>query len=270
MFPSQLLISTKHHKEQLLRPYFEPLGVELLIHPDFDTDQFGTFCGQIPRAEGPQLTVKEKCLAGMSLSGYRQGLASEGSFGPHPTVPFIQINEEWLVYIDLDNQLELFGHSTSLEVCHDQLHYSDAERLLDFLQQIDFGAQGLVLKNAVSGQALQKGITNKTVLFELLERHPSWLLETDLRAHMNPKRQANIIAAAQNLLARSRSLCPQCAAPNFWITERLGQLPCCQCGQATQTYQSLKYACWSCAHEHTVQRQDLICQDPAFCSHCNP
>ena len=270
MFPSRLLISSKHHKDKLLEPLFQRLGTQLFVDPTFDTDLFGTFCGQIPRQEGPKTTVKEKCLAGMKKRGVLQGLASEGSFGPHPQLPFLNMNEEWLVYIDLERNIEIYGQSSSLDVCHEKLHHEDVDRLSHFLIQIDFGAQGLQLKDANTNKIIEKGITAHSVLNDFLQHYPDWILETDLRAHLNPKRQAQIVAAAQNLIARSQSLCPKCEAPDFWITDYLGKLPCCQCQQASNTYQSLKYSCVNCAFERIETRQDLHCIDPEFCPFCNP
>ncbi|MFM7643723.1 MAG: DUF6671 family protein [Sphingomonadales bacterium] len=270
MFPSRLLISSKHHKDKLLAPLFKPLGTQLYVDPTFDTDLFGTFCGEIPRKEGPKTTVREKCLAGMSKMGVLQGLASEGSFGPHPQLPFLNMNEEWLVYIDLDKSIEIYGHASSLSITFQQLHYSETQNLKPFLEQINFGSQGLQLKDAKTNTIIQKGITTREALFPLLEKNPQWLLETDLRAHLNPKRQQNILAAAQNLIARSQSLCPNCEAPDFWMRAYSGQLPCCMCRQETQSYQFMHYTCRRCNHEYLETRKDKSCEDPQFCPQCNP
>ncbi|MEY4992625.1 MAG: hypothetical protein RI948_1510 [Bacteroidota bacterium] len=269
MFPSQLLLSSKHHKERLLQPIFEPYGVALITNLDFDTDQFGTFCGATPRPEGPQTTVKEKCLAGMAFANKQQGLASEGSFGPHPHFPFLTLNEEWLVYIDLAQNLEVYGRSLSLEVCHQQLHYQNGD-LDAFLTSIEFGAQGLVLKNAKNGEIIAKGITKKDHLTDLIQKHPQWTIETDLRAHLNPLRQKNIIAAGRDLLARMQSCCPICAQPDFSVRAYSGQLKCSGCQKPTQTHEFLEYHCTNCLHHMMEKRKDKVLEDPQFCNHCNP
>jgi hypothetical protein len=269
MFPSQLLLSSKHLKEQILQPLFEAHGVELFVPLGFDTDQFGTFCGITPRIEGPRQTVKEKCLAGMAFANKRQGLASEGSFGPHPASPFLSINEEWLIYIDLDQNLEIYGHSVSMDLCHQQLDYRSLQ-LRQFLTRIQFGAQGLVLKDANSGAVIAKGLTNEDELLQLLQKHPQWILETDLRAHMNPKRQQTIAAAGKDLLQRMSSYCPKCAAPDFSVVERGGQLPCSWCKQPTQTHALLTFYCAHCRFQSIENRKDLMAEDPQYCQHCNP
>ncbi len=269
MFPSQLLLSSKHLKEQILQPLFDPYGVELIVNLDFDTDVYGTFCGTTPRIEGPKITVKEKCLAGMAFANKRQGLASEGSFGPHPGSPFMSVNEEWLVYIDLDQDLEVFGHSISMEVCHQKLAYHE-NQLETFLADIQFGAQGLVLKDAKNGAVIAKGITKYAHLMNLIQQHPIWTIETDSRAHMNPTRQKNIALAGQDLLARMLRLCPQCAHPDFSVRAYSGQLQCSYCQKPTQTHQFLEYQCTNCQHKIIEKRKDKAVEEPQFCNRCNP
>lgn len=269
MFPSQLLLSSKHLKEQILQPLFAPYGVELFVERGFDTDQYGTFCGATPRMEGPRTSVKEKCLAGMAFANKRQGLASEGSFGPHPSSPFLSINEEWLVYIDLDQNLEIYGHSVSMDLCHQKLDYQSLQ-LNDFLNRIQFGAQGLLFKDATTGALIQKGITNEEQLQDLIKAYPQWVLETELRAHLNPKRQKNIAAAGKDLIARMHSKCPKCAQPDFSVSATSGQLPCSWCKRPTNSYAFLDYTCQSCGFAEKKVRPGQQTEDPQYCNYCNP
>ena len=270
MYPSPLLLSSKHQKEGLLQPIFEPFGLHLLVNEGFDTDDYGTFCGAIPRTEGPKITVKEKCLAGMSFAGKRQGLASEGSFGPHPSIPFLTINEEWLVYIDLDRNLEIFRRSTTLEVCHARLGYHDAAQLSRFLTNCSFGPQGLIFKDSENANVLVKGIQDQTQLEQLMQQFPKWEIETDLRAHMSPLRQKNIIAAAKDLTERMHRYCPQCDQPDFSVQKVSGNLLCEFCLQKSNAYQFLEYSCLHCHHQLIEQRKDKNFEDPQYCNHCNP
>jgi hypothetical protein len=270
IYPSPLLLSSKHQKEGLLQPIFESFGLRLLVNEGFDTDAYGTFCGAIPRTEGPKITVKEKCLAGMSFAGKRQGLASEGSFGQHPSIPFLTINEEWLVYIDLDRNLEIFGRSTTLDVCHAKLDYQDAEQLPTFLANCSFGPQGLVFKDTENAQVRAKGIQDRARLEQLIDQYPKWEIETDLRAHMNPLRQKNIIAAAKDLTERMHRYCPKCTQPDFSVQKVSGNLLCEVCLQKSNTYQYLEYCCTHCQHQLIEQRKDKNFEDPQYCNHCNP
>lgn len=270
MFRSPLLLSSKHHKEVLLQPLFEPYGVQLIIPDGFDTDAFGTFCGAIPRAEGPKHTVKEKCLAGMAHANRNQGLASEGSFGAHPSFPFLTINEEWLVFIDLKQDLEIYGHSTTLEVCYAQLGYQEKEQLQSFLDNCSFGSQALVFKDRKSGELIKKGIQDLASLKQLMKKHPEWQLETDLRAHLNPLRQKNIIAAGRDLLKRMESRCPKCKKPDFSVTQYSGKLLCSWCQKPTDSYAFLESNCAYCNYQIIEKRMDKEVEEPQYCNHCNP
>ena len=40
-------------------------------------------------------------------------------------------------------------------------------------------------------------------------------VETDMRAHANPKRMSVIGEAAEDLVKKLRSICPQCHLPGF-------------------------------------------------------
>ena len=267
---SKVLLVSKHHKEQIIAPILSSIGIEIEVIENFDTDQFGTFAGEIPRIEGPKITVKEKCLQGLAHSNMRIGLASEGSFGAHPFVPFLKANEEWLCYIDLDRQIEIYAKSLATEISDDLLTSKDKDQLMAFLSKYDFPHQGMVFKDLTQNKIIQKGIQDQHVLFKLVSQFSNWQIETDLRAHQNPIRRKNIALAAQELVKRLTSLCPQCAHPDFWIKGYSGQLDCEWCGQATSSYRYQVYACDKCQHSEEIMRNDKKVEDPQYCQNCNP
>jgi len=83
----KVVIATKHHKEKFIAPLFEnELGVKCFVPYDFDTDVLGTFSGEVDRKDTAFETVKKKCLLAMEQTNCDLGIASEGSFGPHPIV----------------------------------------------------------------------------------------------------------------------------------------------------------------------------------------
>ncbi len=269
--PSVVQLISKHHKEALISPYLEPLGIQIQTICDFDTDLFGTFAGEIPRREGPKVTVKEKCLAGLAFSGARAAIASEGSFGPHPQIPLLCVNEEWLVFIDLDQKLEIYARSVSTELHYGHLSHLEKEQLPTFLKQYEFPKQGMVFKHYSDQKILAKGIQDTAQLQALLERNQdNWLLETDLRAHQNPLRQQNIEKAAADLAERLQARCPQCTTPDFSVVRTSGFLPCSFCQQATKSYANLHYECKCCGFQKEEKRKDRLELDPEFCPHCNP
>jgi hypothetical protein len=269
--PSVVQLISKHHKEALISAYLEPLGIQIQTLYDFDTDLFGTFSGEIPRREGPRITVKEKCLAGLAFSGARAAIASEGSFGPHPQIPFLSINEEWLVFIDLDQKLEIYARSVSTEISYANLNHMEKEQLANFLEQYQFPKQGMVFKRFSDQKILAKGIQDRKQLQDLLEKYQdNWLLETDLRAHQNPLRQKNIEKAAADLAERLKARCPQCTTPDFSVVRTSGNLPCSLCKLPTESYANLHFECKCCGFQKEEKRKDCLELDPEFCPHCNP
>lgn len=267
---SKVLLVSKHHKERIIAPLLASIGIQVEVIQHFDTDQFGTFAGEIPRVEGPKVTVKEKCLQGLAHSGQRIGIASEGSFGAHPMIPFVEANEEWLCYIDLDRQIEIYAKSLSTELTHDFISSKDKEQLMVFLSKNGFPRQGLVFKDLTQNKIIQKGIQDEKTLYKLVSQYSNWQIETDLRAHQNPLRQQNIALATQDLIKRLSSLCPKCAYPDFSIKEFSGALDCEWCGQPTSSYRFQVYACHHCQHSAEVMRNDKKAEDPQYCQYCNP
>ncbi|MDO9153157.1 MAG: hypothetical protein Q7U47_05530 [Paludibacter sp.] len=85
----KLIIATKHEKESIIAPILEKeLGVTCFINKNFNTDELGTFTGEIERVLDPISTAREKCIRAMNLSNCDLGVASEGSFAPHPSIFF--------------------------------------------------------------------------------------------------------------------------------------------------------------------------------------
>ena len=101
---------TQHGKESLVRDALEEqLGCRLIHTDAYDTDQLGTFTGDIQR-QGSQLdAARQKAKIGMSLTQLRIGLASEGAFGADPFGGLMPWNTELLLWVDEERQLEIKG-----------------------------------------------------------------------------------------------------------------------------------------------------------------
>ena len=79
-----ICLATLHGKEQALaRPFALGLGASLRVSA-CDTNALGTFSGEVERPADALSTCLRKAELGMEATGLRLGLASEGSFGPHP------------------------------------------------------------------------------------------------------------------------------------------------------------------------------------------
>ncbi len=273
----QLLIATKHGKEQVIAPLFEKaLGVSCVVSDQFDTDTLGTFSGEIPRKDDVLTTLRNKCLFALEKTDCDLVIASEGSFGPHPSVFFAHADDEWLLLMDTKNNLEIKVREISMDTNFNATTLTSESELLDFAAKVGFPAHGLILRPSEEDYTnIIKGITDKEALIRhfrvLKQTHDRVYAETDMRAQYNPTRMRVIAKAAQKLLDAVQSLCPQCGTPGFVVTAVKAGLPCEWCKSPTASTLSHLYACQKCEFKNEVhypyQKQY---EDPMYCNFCNP
>jgi hypothetical protein len=272
-----LIIATKHQKEQVIAPILEKaLGVNCFTDASFDTDTLGTFSGEVEREKDPLSTARIKCLKAMELNNCDLGIASEGSFGPHPSMVFASADDEFLIFIDKKNNLEIVVRELSTETNFNGRPIQNEQDLLDFANMVKFPSHGLILKPSETELTdMVKGITDLESLtqgfYSILDKHGSVFAETDMRALYNPSRMAVIEKATKKLIDKIQSLCPECKTPGFGVTDLRKGLPCELCGMPTQSTLSLIYTCEKCSfsteelYPHHKQHEDAM-----YCDFCNP
>lgn len=112
----EVVIVTKHKKELVIQPLIERnFKMKCFVTSVVDTDELGTFSGEVTRMGSPLDAAREKCLLGMKFEKVNAAIASEGSFGPHPQIPFVQANEEIVMFVDQETKLEIFAREISLD-----------------------------------------------------------------------------------------------------------------------------------------------------------
>ena len=245
----KLVIATKHKKESVISPLIEKaLNVECFVPNNFDTDTFGTFSGEIKRHKDALSTVKAKCLLAMERTNCSLGIASEGSFGAHPTVFFATANEEFLIFIDLKNNLEIVVRELSLSTNFDGKRLESEADLVQFASKIQFPSHGLILKDAENScSECQKDFEN---LDQILESYQYFInnfgvcyVETDMRAMNNPTRMLVIENATQKLIDKIQSCCPICQTLGFGVTNLVSGLRCEWCNLPTKSTLACIYEC---------------------------
>ena len=103
-----LAIATKHNKEAVIAPILEKHLLVTCITPEnLDTDQLGTFSGEIERVMDPLAAARQKCYLAMERANTDLAVASEGSFGAHPLLYFLPADDELLLLVDKKNNLEI-------------------------------------------------------------------------------------------------------------------------------------------------------------------
>ncbi|MEY3238368.1 MAG: hypothetical protein RI883_2469 [Bacteroidota bacterium] len=272
-----LIIATKHEKEKVITPIIEKeLGVKCFIDPKFDTDKFGTFTGEIDRNEDPIITARLKCLLAMELTNCDLAVASEGSFGPHPTISFVPADDEFLLFIDRKNDLEIIVRELSTETNFNGSVIKTENELKEFASNAYFPSHGLIIRKSKDGfEDIIKGITNeeqlKTAFNKLITKYGTAYLETDMRALYNPTRMKLIGRVAEKLAEKINTSCPVCKVPGFGITDRKKGLLCQQCNFPSQSTLSFIYTCQKCTYQKEEKYPNgKQTEDPMYCDICNP
>lgn len=277
---ARALLATMHGKERVIAPLAARfLGLRVEAPQGLDTDAFGTFSRDVARTGSPLDAARAKIMAAYALApDGAVALASEGSFGPHPHVPFCALNRELVVLLDRESGLELVGHHATLDTNFAHCAVTDSAAGLAFATAAGFPSHGVIVMGVRDGQpapdrALLKAITDRDTLIAAvaaaMAKTGAAHIETDMRAHRNPRRMRAIRRATIDLLRRARSVCPDCARPGFAVTERLAGLPCAWCASPTLLTRAEVLQCAGCGYrrERPVGAQTA---EPMHCEECNP
>ncbi|MCD8501343.1 MAG: hypothetical protein LRY71_06215 [Bacillaceae bacterium] len=157
-----------HHKEKVIEPIIrENLGIKLVVPDGFNTDRFGTFTRDVERMGDQLEAARHKANEAMVLTGCQIGIASEGSFGPHPYFPFVTLNKEIIVFIDKENDLEIVGVHNSTETNVNEKVVHDFDEAYEFALSCGFPEHAMIVK---CGEQIIKGITDQDQLKKAIEQ----------------------------------------------------------------------------------------------------
>lgn len=274
-------LATMHGKERVIAPAFAgAVGLDLFVPPQLDTDAFGTFSGEVAR-RGAMLDVAvRKARAGMARSGLPIGIASEGSFSPHPLIGVLPAGIELMVLVDDERGLVVSESLVSFATNFDRLKVTPRDALGAFLARAKFPSHAVVVRPSVpktAGGRPDKDIFDLTVLRRAIEHasHRSVdgaaIVETDMRAHVNPTRMEAIATLARRLAERVARLCGHCGSPGYDVVERKPGLACLACGTPTLLIASEVLGCNACgSSEEKPPAHGLAGASTLHCPSCNP
>ena len=273
----QAALLTMHGKERAIAPLLAPVfKEEIKVISGFNTDHYGTFSREVPRL-GTQIEVaRQKAEKAIELSGLTVGLSSEGSFGPHPMLPYLPWNIELVMLVDKKHELELFGEHGSATTNYAQRLVPDQAGAEEFARQIGFPSHYVMVRPQHAGHPdLQKDIDTWDKLARAVStalsvsQDNTVFIETDMRAHANPTRMANIAKAAAELAAKMLTCCPRCGVPGFFAVRKVRGLPCEWCDRPTEETKAVIHGCLKCAYEEE-HLETLTKASAGRCQHCNP
>lgn len=267
---------TQHGKETLVAPILEPfLGCKVRQIDGYDTDQLGTFSGEIKRLGNQIETARQKARIGAALSDLPLAIASEGAFIPDPLGGLVPWNIEVVLWLDTTSEFEVIGIAQGPTL---SLHKAiqTLSELESFAKNADFPAHHLVLRpQSDSDMRIHKGIADWDHLRQTFldcqsqSSNGSVFVEHDHRSFCHPTRQIMIQRAVQDLVQKFQSICPRCTSPGFAKTGHTSGLPCQLCGHQTNLPLSFTMGCSNCQHTEDILATEKTA-DPRWCDVCNP
>lgn len=274
------VLATMHGKEAAIAPVLQSrLGLTVKTAPRLDTDALGTFTGEIPRAGTIREAAIAKARLGMEATGLAIGLASEGSYGPHPLIPFIPGGVELMVLVDDTRGIVVAEHLIDDAPTFAHIFAKDGDDITPFLDRVGFPHHALIVKPAEGNGhgPIIKGVRTRDELDAAIascgahSQDGHALVQTDMRAHMNPTRMATLGRLASALAERLSSLCPACDAPGYGQVDVEAGLPCEWCGAPSVMVRHRVFGCVACAHREIRPRADSKTHaNPGHCPQCNP
>lgn len=183
-----------------------------------------------------------------------------------------------MVLIDREADLELVGHFATPDTNFAHAVVTDVASGLAFTKRAGFPSHGVIVMGCRGEQpahdiALIKSAESWDALTSSLDiiiaANGSAFVETDMRAHRNPRRMRAIKCATVDLIRRARTPCPACGRPGYSVTERLAGLPCSWCSEPTLLTRAEVLLCDGCGWR--VERPIAVTKaDPGNCGGCNP
>ena len=278
---SCIILTTKHAKSiAIAPPFLERLEASVLEYV-VDTDKLGTFSGEVERQGNALECARRKCEWSLNTLGNKVefALASEGSFGPHPFIPFLPYDHEILYFIDRKHGFHLHLSHLTEKTNYRMQSIDSLEELEKFSKYAQFPSHALILRpnSREVREPLFKGIDSSDVLEEAFKECMKYSsdskvwVETDMRAQFNPSRMAVIGELASRLAEQLQTPCPKCEIPGWGKVRQEKGLKCSWCGSETELVKSEIYGCVKCDYEENTERSDGIKEaDPGSCQFCNP
>ena len=268
---------SRHQKQQYIEPVLASrLGFICKTVSEVDTDLLGTFSGEVARTLSPVACAREKCKRAREYVNDGYLLASEGSFGPHPTLGWVTAGEEWLLLYDIEEDAELIVRDITLDTCFLGKAIANEQQCLDFLQKVGFPNQRVIVKSSQEQPEIifKNGSTPEEIvkiMHNMLNEKGNCYIETDMRAMFNPTRQRHLNKLAGLLADKLNSICPDCGWYGFSVTSVERGLPCSWCGTPTNSVSNEIYTCKRCnCNQNKKFPKGIQQEDPQYCNQCNP
>jgi hypothetical protein len=272
-------MATMHGKEIAVAP---PLcrwfDMAISTAPGIDTDELGTFTGEVARQGTMVDAARAKAKLAIERTGAPLGIGSEGAFGPDPLVPFMASGQEVLLLHEASSGHEIWVHRRTATNFEHAIVSGDDE-LDGFLARVGFPEHAVVVmpENGDAAAVVVKGLRDRerarAAIREVSAHTGSRrvMLQSDMRAHLNPTRMSSIGQAARRLALKIARCCPRCGTPGFGLVDVERGRRCRDCETPTRLVLAEIHGCSVCGcRVRRHERSDRIRADPMWCDYCNP
>jgi hypothetical protein len=271
-------LASMHAKEQALAPPFRRvLDAEIVVAPQLDTDELGTFSGDVPRPDALVETCALKAELAFRSLDVDCAVANEGSYGPIDIVPLNPGGVEIMAFLDRRRGIRIIETLTTHRTNWRMLRFAAGDpNIARAVKAIGFPRYGVFVNSTDLSQPV-KGLSTVDEVVSAVNREASRssdgmaLLFSDMRADRNPTRMRVLRALAFKLAKRLERLCPQCHAPGFGSIGNRRGLPCECCGAPTHWVHHEIDGCSVCGHAEARPRKDgRRTAAKLSCASCSP
>jgi DNA-directed RNA polymerase subunit M/transcription elongation factor TFIIS len=169
----------------------------------------------------PLAALRKRTVHAMQQDNLTLGISHEACFKPHPQLPFLYVHEESVIFIDLENDLEVTERIISTGTVYAKKEITHINDLTDFAEQVGFPFQGIVLKPVKHNHAGEQphASADPEFLFGrcqyLLSQNVALVAETEARGFLNPSRMKVLERCTTRLMKKLMQLCPSCLSNDF-------------------------------------------------------
>jgi len=276
----RIALASMHAKEQaLVAPFRRVLGAEVVVAPALDTDELGTFTGEVPRPDALVETCAMKAELAFRSLDVDCALANEGSYGPIDAVPLVPSGVEIMAFVDRKRGLKIIETLPTHRTNWRLLRFRENDpNIAAAVKAIGFPRYGVfVLCSSDMAHPVKTGLDTLEDVVAAMNREARRsedghaVLIADMRAHRNPTRMKVLRALGWKLAKRLSCQCPKCEAPGFGRIGNQRGLPCETCGSPTHWVDFEIDACALCGHAEAKPRKDGRTTAKALsCTVCHP
>lgn len=271
------LLISKHEKELCLRPAFSAHIIPLEVFSGFDTDELGTFSGTITRKLTPLDAAMAKAKAGRKAHpGFDWYIGSEGSFFPDSYVPFVTRQHELLLALPADHEMPVTVEVSKLIGWAIDQEVMGWEAFLNLIEgPFTSGEEHLFLSLPGSPPEERQAAEAHQLkdIYHRISQNGTLPVQvmSDLRAHRSRNRRLLIEEAAELLVQKLITACPNCQKLGYGMKRLLPGLPCAWCLNPTSAPRAQRLECVHCgfSEEKPIPGAPPFA-DPGNCGNCNP